>query len=83
MSKFPIKSIFAQIADQVFTMKNVNEAKQFITEFVDNKDINDEDKKLILRNISSIKTLDKVHNYICNSLLKYEGLSVNTTRDTK
>ena len=83
MSKFPIKSIFAQIADQVFTMKNVNEAKQFITEFVDHKDINDEDKKLILRNISSIKTLDKVQNYICNSLLKYEGLSVNFTRDTK
>ena len=83
MSKFPIKSIFAQITDQVFTMKNVNEAKQFITEFVDHKDINDEDKKLILRNISSIKTLDKVQNYICNSLLKYEGLSVNFTRDTK
>ena len=83
MSKFQIKSIFEQIAEQVFTMKNVNEAKQFINEFVNGKDINDEDKKLILRNIDSIKTLDKVHNYICNSLLKYEGLSVNTTRDTK
>ena len=77
MSKFQIKSIFEQIADQVFVMRNVNEAKHFITEFVEGKGINDEDKKLILRNVSSIKTLDKVHNYICNSLLKYEGLSVN------
>jgi hypothetical protein len=77
MSKFQIKSIFEQIAEQVFVMRNVNEAKQFITEFVEGKGINDEDKKLILRNVSSIKTLDKVHNYICNSLLKYEGLSVN------
>ena len=83
MSKFPIKSIFEQIANQVFTMRNVNEAKQYITEFVNNKDINDEDKKLILRNISSIKTIDKIQSYICNSLLKYEGMSVNFTRDTK
>jgi hypothetical protein len=83
MSKFPIKSIFEQIATPVFAMVNVNEAKQFIAEFVDNKDINDEDKKLILRNISSIRTMDKIQNYICNSLLKYEGLSVNFTRDTK
>jgi len=83
MSKFPIKSIFEQIASQVFTMRNVNEAKQYITEFVDSKDIKDEDKKLILRNISSIKTMDKIQSYICNSLLKYEGMSVNFTRDTK
>lgn len=83
MSKFPIKSIFEQIAEQVFKMKNVNEAKQFITEFVDGKDINIEDKKLILRNISSLNTIGKVQNYICNSLLKYEGLSTNFNRDTK
>jgi hypothetical protein len=77
MSKFPIKSIFEQIAEQVFNMRNPVQAKQFITEFVNGKDINDEDKKLILRNISSIKTMDKIQSYICNSLLRYEGLSLN------
>jgi hypothetical protein len=58
-------------------MRNPVQAKQFITEFVNGKDINDEDKKLILQNISSIKTMDKIHRYICNSLLRYEGLSLN------
>jgi hypothetical protein len=77
MSKIHIKSIFEQISTDVFKMDNINEAKRFITEFVEGKNIKDEDKKLILRNISSIKTMSKMQTYICNSLLKYEGLSTN------
>jgi hypothetical protein len=72
-----IKSIFEQIATQVFTMKDVNTAKTFISEFVNGKDINEIDKKLILNNIRDIKNISKLQTYICNSLLKYEGMSVN------
>ena len=77
MSKFPIKSMFEQIATQVFMMKDVNAAKTFINEFVSDKDINEHDKKAILYNIKDIKNIVKLQTYICNSLLKYEGMSVN------
>jgi hypothetical protein len=58
-------------------MKDVNAAKTFINEFVNDKDINDIDKKVILNNIKDIKHINKLQTYICNSLLKYEGMSVN------
>lgn len=72
-----IKSVFEQIATQVFTMKDINTAKTFISEFVNDKNINEIDKKLILNNIKDIKHMNKLQTYICNSLLKYEGMSVN------
>ena len=77
MSKFQIKSIFEQIAEQVFDMKDVNAAKQFITEFVNSKDIKEQDKKTIIANVNACKHMYKVQSYICNSLLKYEGMSLN------
>lgn len=77
MSKIQIKSIFEQIADQVFDMKDVNQAKQFITEFVNGKNIKDEDKKIIIDNVNACKHMHKIQLYICNSLLKYEGMGLN------
>jgi len=75
--KVQIKSIFEQISEQVFVMTNVNEAKAFITDFVNTKDINEHDKIQILNNIQPIKNIIKLQTYICNSLLKYEGMGVN------
>ena len=77
MKKFEIKSVFEQIANQIFTMKDVNKAKEFIVEFISSKGINDRDKKVIINNIEGIKNMMKLQMYICNSLLKYEGMSVN------
>jgi F0F1-type ATP synthase delta subunit len=77
MSKVQIKSIFDQIASEVFNMKDVNKAKQFITEFVNNKKIKDEDKKIIIDNVNKCKYLYQIQSYICNSLLRYEGMSLN------
>lgn len=76
-TKVNIKSVFEQIAEQVFQMNNLNDAKVFTTEFINGKNIKEEDKKTILRQISEIKTIVKFQTYICNSLLKYEGMSVN------
>jgi ferritin len=77
MSKFQIKSIFEQIASEVFNMKDVNTAKQFVTDFVTNKKIKDEDKKVIIDNVNNCKSISRIQTYICNSLLRYEGMSLN------
>lgn len=77
MSKFQIKSIFEQIAFKVFSIRDVNQAKQFITEFVSNKNIKDEDKKVIIDNVNACKSISRIQSYICNSLLRYEGMSLN------
>lgn len=80
MSKFKvqIKSIFEQISQQVFNMNNVNDIKAYVIEFVNNKQIEDRDKQSIIKNINECKNVAAIHRYICNSLLKFEGLSVNS-----
>jgi len=75
--KHPIKSIFEQISEKLFTIKDVNEAKSFIVDFVSTKNINEKDKQNILKAVNESKTLYKIQNYVCNSLLKYEGLGMN------
>jgi hypothetical protein len=77
MSKVQIKSIFDQIASEVFNMKDVNKAKQFVTDFVNDKKIKDEDKTVIINNVNKCKYLYQIQSYICNSLLRYEGMSLN------
>jgi hypothetical protein len=80
--KVQIKSIFEQISEKVFTMSNVNEAKNFIIDFVETKQINEVDKKSILKAVNDSKTLTKLQTYICNSLLKYEGMGMNQINKT-
>jgi hypothetical protein len=80
--KVQIKSIFEQIAENVFKMNNVGVAKQFIVEFVNNKDIKEEDKKTILKNVNDCKSITKLQTYICNSLLQYEGMGMNQINKT-
>ncbi len=75
-AKVQIKSIFEQIAEQVFVMRNINEIKIFIKSFVEEKNINNIDKNTILTNVDKCKNVQAVQRYICNSLLKYEGMSV-------
>jgi hypothetical protein len=77
MSKFPIRSVFEQIATEVFQMSNVNVAKEFISNFLKEKKIKEEDKKVILYNVSNCKSMNMLQRYICNSLLKFEGMSLN------
>ena len=77
MSKVQIKSIFEQIASEVFNMKDVNKAKQFVTDFVNDKKIKDEDKTVLINNVNNCKSISRIQTYICNSLLRYEGMSLN------
>ncbi len=75
-AKVQIKSIFEQIAEKVFVMNNINEIKSFVKSFVEGKNINNVDKNIILMNVDKCKNVQAVQRYICNSLLKYEGMSV-------
>jgi hypothetical protein len=77
MKKFEIKSVFEQIAAEVFTMRDVNKAKSFINEFITAKGINGVDKQIIVNNISKCTNISAIQRYVCNSLLKYEGMSLN------
>ena len=76
-----IKSIFEQIAEQVFKMTDATKAKTFIIDFVNEKNINDDDKRTILNNIENLKSIAQIQKYICNSLLQYEGLGVGARKD--
>lgn len=78
-----IKSIFEQISTTVFTMKNLNEAKEYVKTFVKDKDINEKDKQSILREVDNAKSLVKFQQYICNALLKYEGMGINKINKPK
>jgi len=76
-AKVQIKSVLAEIAPQMFVMKQVNEAKAYIRGFLDDRNIKEEDKKMILNNVNNCSTMYSVHKYICNSLLMYEGNGIN------
>lgn len=80
--KIEIKSILEQISKEVFKMKNLDDAKKFVTEFIESKEINEKDKKSILHEVQNAKTLVKFQQYICNALLKYEGLGANQLHKT-
>jgi len=81
-AKVSIKSIFEQIATQVFLMTDLAKVKVFVTEFVNSKDINEHDKYYILQEVNNTKSLVKFQAYICNALLKYEGMGMNQINKT-
>jgi hypothetical protein len=74
--KVQIKSVLEEIAPQVFQVRNLDEAKGIILNFIETKNIKDTDKKIIVNNISQFKNINAVHRYIANSLLKYEGMGI-------
>lgn len=77
MKNLKIKSVFEQIATNVFTMKDVNQAKVFITEFITSKGINGVDKNIIVNNVNKCTNINAIQRYVCNSLLQYEGMGVS------
>ena len=74
--KYQIKSILEEISSKVFSMKNLDDAKKFIIVFVETKGINEKDKKSLLTETANAKSLTRLQTYLCNALLKYEGLGM-------
>ena len=80
--KLKIKSIFEQISEEVFKLTSLSEAQSFIKTFVESKDINEKDKASILKETANAKSLVRLQQYLCNSLLKYEGMGMNQINKT-
>ena len=76
-TNYNFKSVLEQIINDVYTMTDVNEAKNFIENFLEEKKIDDVTKKQMLQNISEIKSMLKLQFYMTNSLLRFEGISSN------
>lgn len=68
-----IESTLAAIASLVWEASDANSAKEILTEHLYSTNVKDRDK--MIEDIQKLKTLEQVHRYTANSLLKYEGLS--------
>ena len=76
-TNYNFKRVLEQIINDVYKMTDVNEAKKFIENFLEEKKIDNVTKSQMLQNISEIKSMLKLQFYITNSLLRFEGMSVN------
>lgn len=74
--KVNIKSTLESIAQQVFVSTNVRDAKNVIINHIGDTRIKDSDKLTIVNNVNKINSLVRLQTYVCNSLLKYEGLGL-------
>lgn len=77
VNKVFVKSILQEITTVVFTMNNIGDIQVYVVNFVNERKIDDVDKKGIIQNINACKSVLAAHRYLCNALLKFEGLSVN------
>lgn len=71
------KSVLTGISEQVFTAPTLSEAKEIMFARLASTNINPEQKKIMMDNVYSITTLPELQKYLCNSILRFEGMSVN------
>tara|TARA_R110002126_G_scaffold216166_1_gene362285 strand:+ start:817 stop:1047 length:231 start_codon:yes stop_codon:yes gene_type:complete len=71
-----ITSTLTSIAEKVFVAKSATEAKAIVISHIDSTRIKDADKNTIIANVNGMKSLVRIQTYLCNSLLKYEGLGL-------
>lgn len=71
-----IKSTLEKVANQIWTERDVNKAKEILKKHIEDSGMNDTSKKTMLYNLSTINTKSKLDSYVANALLKYEKLSV-------
>lgn len=70
-----ITSTLASIASLVWEAQDVDQAKATLTEHLSSTQVKDRDK--MIDDIQGLKTLEAVHRYTANALLKYEGLGTS------
>jgi proteasome assembly chaperone (PAC2) family protein len=80
--KVNIKSTLEKIANQVFTAKSADEAKQIIVSHISDSQVNDIDKNKMITDVNALKNLVAVQRYLANALLKYEGLGTGNVNKT-
>lgn len=72
MSKKKV-SVLNRVVQQVFNANTIEEARNLIQKCLESSKINEEDKQTMLDEIEQLDTLDKIHQYISNAILAYEG----------
>ena len=68
-----IKSTLASIASLVWEAETAEQAREILTGHLAGTNVKDKDK--MIDDVQKLKTLEAIHRYTANSLLKYEGLS--------
>lgn len=77
-----IKSVFEQISTHIFTSTDtLDKDKQYVIQFIESKGIDGNDKTTIVKQVNAAHSKYKLQQYVCNSLLRFEGLSVNSYGD--
>ncbi len=66
-------SVLRRVAQDAFKAKTVDAARDLMKECLESSKINDENKQTMLDEIEKITTLNKMHQYIANAILAYEG----------
>jgi hypothetical protein len=81
-SNTQIKSVLEAISTAVFTTKwnSLEEAKQYVINAMEGKSINLNDYLAINKAVKEAPTMVKLQQYLCNSLLKYEGMGVGAKK---
>ena len=70
------ESTLTSITEQVWSAKTAQEAKTTIIDYLETTNV--KDKKKMIWDVSQLNNLTRVLTYFTNSLLRFEGLSVNT-----
>ena len=78
--KITIKSTLVDIAPEVYQAVNYQTAKAIIEEHLKDSQIKDEDRKKMLDGVKKLNNLRQIQTYFSNSLLKYEGMSLNNNK---
>lgn len=71
-----IRSTLATIASLVWEAEDVHQAKETLIGHLSGTNVKDRDK--MIDDVQKLKTLEAVHRYTANALLKYEGLGTGS-----
>lgn len=70
-----ITSTLATIASLVWEAQDVDQAKETLIGHLSGTNVKDRDK--MIDDVQKLRTLEAVHRYTANALLKYEGLGTS------
>lgn len=75
-----ITSILESISTQVFQSKTLQDGQQTMLKCLEEHHIKEEDKQSLIRGCMDCKSLTRLQQYLCNALLKYEGMSLSKVK---
>lgn len=73
-SSVEVKSVLRQMLDAIKNMADVNEAKQYVVNYLQGKEISEDDKNKMIRVVNQEDSMVGLLTYLYNSLLAYEGM---------